>query len=271
MWREMADVFRNVPGPDSLNQLARSLECMFEALTAFPLATVGSVHVKRYEHGGMSSGQVSPEFWREEAIPLLLRRNGSDQARTPDDTSIPEENDDACTTGTNRAIFEARPNQPLQGPNHQEVLKAIVDSLQDLRTKGVLRTHNNPIADYTEWLVCSRLGLTREPSSTKGFDARGPDGTPFEIKARRLAVSQSPIQLSAIRNLRGRHFDYLIAVIYNSDFSIRHAVKIRHAWIEPHSRYSEHTNSHILCLTPALIESPDVEDIKSRLTERSGT
>lgn len=33
-----------------------------------------TVHVPRYDAGGMSSGHVSPEFWREVAIPLLCER-----------------------------------------------------------------------------------------------------------------------------------------------------------------------------------------------------
>jgi len=30
--------------------------------------------VKRYDAGGMSSGYVSPEWWRKEGIPLLKER-----------------------------------------------------------------------------------------------------------------------------------------------------------------------------------------------------
>jgi molybdenum cofactor cytidylyltransferase len=34
-----------------------------------------SFYVERYGHGGMSSGLVSPEFWRDTAVPLLLARH----------------------------------------------------------------------------------------------------------------------------------------------------------------------------------------------------
>ena len=65
LWREMAEAFRNVPIPSSANALTRGIACMFEALTTHPLDDGEQVFVPRLAHGGMSSGHVSLEFWRE--------------------------------------------------------------------------------------------------------------------------------------------------------------------------------------------------------------
>jgi hypothetical protein len=74
-------------------------------------------------------------------------------------------------------------------------------------------------------------------------------------------MHNSSVQLSAIRNLDARHFEYLIGVIYEADFSIRYAAKVPHAVIAPHSRFSRHSNAHLFNLTPDILELPDVDDI----------
>ncbi len=142
-----------------------------------------------------------------------------------------------------------------------ELLQAFASILELLRDRGLVRTSNNPVADYTEWLVCSRLGLMPERSSNRGYDGIAPDGTKYEIKARRVTSHNSSLQLSAIRGLRDRHFDYLIGVVYEADFSIRYAAKVPHALIEPNSKFRSHTNSHAFHLRPEVLSLPGVEDL----------
>lgn len=241
LWREMARAFRGVPAPDLPQPLARSLTCMFEALTSHSIDSEEPVHVARYESGGMSSGQVSPEFWRQVGLPLLLRRSHSEAK--------------AGAGGQIGGVQDCR-----------DLLKQFVSVLSDLRVRGVLRTGNNPVADYTEWLVCERLGLTMAASSTTGFDAADQNDVRFEIKARRMVRHSRSVQLSAIRNLAAKHFDYLVGVVYNADFSIRYAVKIPHALVQPHARFSKHTNSHLVRLNEDLLTVPGIQDITALLT-----
>ena len=52
----------------------------FAELTGHPATSPEEMlYVERYfsPHGGMSSGMVSPGFWRETAVPLLLARAGA--------------------------------------------------------------------------------------------------------------------------------------------------------------------------------------------------
>lgn len=49
---------------------------MFAELTGESLEGDDPVFVEKYKHGGMSSGQVSREFWRDSALPLLMLRHG---------------------------------------------------------------------------------------------------------------------------------------------------------------------------------------------------
>ncbi len=53
--------------------------------------------------------------------------------------------------------------------SNKELLQAFAAILEQLRERGISRTSNNPVADYTEWLVCCKLGLELQTNSTAGF------------------------------------------------------------------------------------------------------
>lgn len=76
LWDDLALLFKHVPLPPSVETLSAMLEAAFLTQTAHLLQTVDSspFFVERYAHGGMSSGGVSPEFWRDKAFPLILER-----------------------------------------------------------------------------------------------------------------------------------------------------------------------------------------------------
>ncbi|WP_428380962.1 hypothetical protein [Nevskia ramosa] len=74
LWGEMAERFQGMPLPKSSPELSAALEEMFEKLTGRPLSHSGHLYLERHAHGGMSSGGISTEFWRERGLPLLLSR-----------------------------------------------------------------------------------------------------------------------------------------------------------------------------------------------------
>jgi len=76
LWDEMRAVLAMADAPDPATS-AEVLRVTWEALTGVPLSTGGPVHINRLNRGGMSGGQVSPVFWRDTALPLLLDRVSS--------------------------------------------------------------------------------------------------------------------------------------------------------------------------------------------------
>lgn len=74
LWRALAERFQSVELPGSAEEFCDLLHDAYRALTGQPLEVATPVFVAAFAHGGMSSGHVSPEFWREQAIPLLVRR-----------------------------------------------------------------------------------------------------------------------------------------------------------------------------------------------------
>lgn len=97
----------------------------------------------------------------------------------------------------------------------EQLLGAYCSLMAELKDRGVVRSSNNPVADYTETLVSRALGLSFESQSQAGYDARGADGTRYQIKGRRLTSHNKSTQLSALRNLANRPFDTLAAVAYS--------------------------------------------------------
>jgi 8-oxo-dGTP pyrophosphatase MutT (NUDIX family) len=74
LWREMERYFADRSVPDTEEELVTEIEKAFQELTGFPITHTESIYIERFSHGGMSSGHVEPEFWRDEAIPLLQAR-----------------------------------------------------------------------------------------------------------------------------------------------------------------------------------------------------
>jgi hypothetical protein len=74
LWREMRGEFEDVPCPETPEELDALIQATFEELTSHPLTAPEPFYMKRHAHGGMSSGMISPEFWRSTALPLLRER-----------------------------------------------------------------------------------------------------------------------------------------------------------------------------------------------------
>lgn len=146
-----------------------------------------------------------------------------------------------------------------------ELLNLQVAAVEELRSRGVVRTTNNPIGDYAERLVSTVLGLKLAENSSAGYDAESPSGVKIQIKARRVTTRNPSRQLSAIRNLERHDFDELVAVIFNESFEIVEAVSIPHALVAKYGSYRAHVNAHILHVRGRLLEDPRVTNLKNEL------
>lgn len=149
--------------------------------------------------------------------------------------------------------------------NDKQLLGAYCSLMTELRDRGIVRSSNNPVADYTETLVSRALGLSLEPQSKAGYDARGADGTRYQIKGRRLTAHNKSTQLSALRNLAQRPFDTLAAVAYSQDLSVLYGALIPIEVVVELSRFSAHSNSYIFMFRRNVLEDSRVTDITSAL------
>ncbi len=60
---------------------------------------------------------------------------------------------------------------PLSNASPKELLQLICKIADELASRGIMRTSNNPVSCCTEWLVSQRLGLALSGNSEKGFHA----------------------------------------------------------------------------------------------------
>lgn len=133
--------------------------------------------------------------------------------------------------------------------------------MRELRALGVTRSANNPVADFAEYLFCQAFGWEITPKSTKGHDAKDTAGNRFEIKARRLTQENGSRQLSAIRDLQGKHFDFLAGVLFNQDFTIFRAALVPWNVTVRRSSHVETTNSAKFILKDDVWETNGVKDV----------
>lgn len=153
----------------------------------------------------------------------------------------------------------------FENKNTLDLLKYYEDILEVLRERKVIRNSNPPAGGYAEYIVSNALNLTLENNSNAGYDATDKVGNRYEIKARRTTTHNDSRQLSAIRNLKNRHFDYLVGVIFSSSFDVFKACIVPHDVVAEKSRFSPHTNSNILILADSIWMCDGVKDITTEL------
>ena len=162
------------------------------------------------------------------------------------------------------------PRDLLQTLTPKQLVQLTGEVIDELISRGIARTGNNPLADYTEWLVANRFGWKLAEPSVQGYDATDPaTGIRYEIKGRRITPRNPSRQLSAIRAIDGQHFDFLVAIIYDGQFDVQRAMKIPRDVVQRIGRHSQHTNSVILHARESLLREAGVEDITSEFHEQA--
>ncbi|RYD57916.1 MAG: hypothetical protein EOP56_06485 [Sphingobacteriales bacterium] len=138
--------------------------------------------------------------------------------------------------------------------------------MDELKSRNVIRTRNNPIADYCEWLVSQKFNWNLENSSTEGYDVCDDDGLRVQVKCRTLKNGRGTRQLGVIRKLNDDTFDYLIAILFDEKTEVIKAYKIRKDLITDYARFSQHQNGHILSLKGGILNDNRLEDITLSLS-----
>ncbi len=157
---------------------------------------------------------------------------------------------------------------PLRSYSVPDLLLLYATVLGELRERGVIRSTNNPVADYSEWLAARALDLRLSPPSVAGYDAVGPDGTRYQVKGRRLTPANRSRQLSAIRGFGApdvEPFDYLIGILYNFDFTVQRAALIPVTAVRELSTWTAHVNGWRFILRDTVWGRPDVIDVTEQV------
>lgn len=149
-----------------------------------------------------------------------------------------------------------------------ELLGLWASLMAELNRRGVVRSDNNPIGDYCEFLVAAHYEVEPEGNSNAGYDVKTRQGERIQVKGRRLRPDgRKPPHFSGVRNLDAARppFDSLIGLLLNRDFSVAEAWKIPVDRVRDHAVYRAHTNSWSLrTISQAMRDDPAIEQIELR-------
>lgn len=146
-----------------------------------------------------------------------------------------------------------------------ELLARHVAIMDELRSRGVLRTENNPTGDLSEYLFCRAFGWEQAANSVRSYDATDSAGNRYQIKGRRLNKWSKSRQLSAIRDLDG--FDYLAGVLFDHQYTIIRAAIIPSSVVAGLANRHEHTNSFRFLLRDNVWDNTAVSDVTAKLQD----
>lgn len=149
--------------------------------------------------------------------------------------------------------------------SEKDLLLLNSEIMTELKNREVIRTRNNPIADYCEWLVAMKYKWKLENSSNQGFDAVDNAGRRVQIKCRTAINGKGSRQLGVIRSLDQNPFDYLIAIIFDEKIEVLNAYRISKTLIRKYARFSKHQNGHILILKGSILSDKNLVDITKKL------
>lgn len=155
--------------------------------------------------------------------------------------------------------------QPLARASIRELLTLHAEVMEELRRREVVRTSNSPVGDYAELLFSTAFGWTLENSSASGHDATDKDGLRYQIKSRRLTAHNGSRQLSFLRGLPEKKFDYLAAVLFDAGYRVQRAIVLPHEGLESRCRFSTHANGWLLRLEDSCWEMPDARDVTEEI------
>lgn len=147
----------------------------------------------------------------------------------------------------------------------RELLRLHGEVMDELRRREVVRTSNNPVGDYAELLFSTAFGWELENSSAAGHDATDKDGIRYQIKSRRLTKPNGSRQLSFLRRLPEKKFDYLAAVLFDGAYRVQRAIILPHEGLEARCRYSKHANGWLFRLEDHCWEMPGARDVTAQL------
>ncbi|MFD3449765.1 hypothetical protein ACFDTO_34900 [Microbacteriaceae bacterium 4G12] len=74
LWNDLENAFSQVLLPCTEEEFMLKMNEYFLTLTGHDLEENNDFYVEQYNKGGMSSGYICPEFWRNELVPLLIQR-----------------------------------------------------------------------------------------------------------------------------------------------------------------------------------------------------
>lgn len=147
------------------------------------------------------------------------------------------------------------------------LLRLFAETLEELRRRDLVRSSNNPVADYAEKIAAHALTLRLIGKSGSGHDGEDASGKRYQVKGRRVTAHNDSRQLSFMRNLDAKPFDYLVGIIFNAEFRVHRACIVPFEVVQARAGFSKHVNAHRLLLRDDVWGVEGVRDVTAEMTK----
>jgi hypothetical protein len=143
----------------------------------------------------------------------------------------------------------------------RELLRSYAVVMRELRTRGVVRSGNSPVADLAEGVAKMAFDLQLSPKSAKGYDGRCSANLRWQVKSRRITPENRSTQSGVIRNINGDPFDVLLLIYFEENFDLRSAYRITIGAVRRHALLSKAQGGHVLHAKGALMGDAECFDV----------
>jgi len=163
-------------------------------------------------------------------------------------------------------ILSGMNENPLSKLSVEQLLLLFSQTLEELRRRDIIRSSNNPVGDYAENIAARALALDRVGKSAAGYDAISKSGERYQIKSRRITPHNPSRQLSFMRNIETKPFDYLVGVLFKESFEVSRACVMPFEVVKTIATFSKHVHAHRVILRDDVWDVPGVQDITSEVS-----
>ncbi len=101
--------------------------------------------------------------------------------------------------------------------------------MNELATRDVIRTNNNPLGDIAELVVASHFGGKRGSFSQPGWDVITPDGEKVQVKSLREVPGKRRTNFSPISD---DDYDFVVLVIFDESFQVTRGLRLGRDLVE---------------------------------------
>jgi hypothetical protein len=204
---------------------------------------------KRKQYAQLNPGQQRMNLGNmlRKVVPPAIYETPSPSGKTPAET-----------------VLVAEP-EPLARASVHELLRLHGEVMAELKRREIVRTSNNPIGDYAELLFSTAFAWQLENSSASGHDATDENGLKYQIKSRRITPHNASRQLSFLRRLPERKFDFLAAVLFDHRYHVKRAIILPHEVLGALCRFSPHANGWLFRLEDACWNLPGARDVTDEI------
>lgn len=143
-----------------------------------------------------------------------------------------------------------------------ELLRLYGGILDELRSRGVVRSRNAPAGDLAETLATIVYSGTLAPQSEKSWDVLSEDGTKIQVKCRVLASGQA----GAFSPFRSDGFDLCVFLVLDPSYGIVSATEVPVSEVYAIARAVAWVNGVRVSSTQDLLARPGAVDRTAAFT-----